>query len=1078
MGKKLWLFLVVSIFAYGMTFAQQTVTGTVIEQETGEPVIGASVLVEGTQLGRTTDVNGEFTIQNVPASAKTLRVSYVGLKTTTAEIKPKVKIYMESSTKETDQVIVVAFGKAKKSSYTGSATVVGEEELAKSQVSSITNALAGQVPGLQITSSNGAPGSTGTIRVRGFSSINAGKDPLIILDGAPYSGDLSNINPADVESMTVLKDATSTALYGARGANGVIMITTKSAKRDGNATITVDAKLGWNSRALQHYDVISSPREYYEMEYKALNNRYLLDGLDANAAWQKANGNMESALGYLIFSVPEGQMLVGQNGRMNPNATLGRMYNYNGQNYWVTPDDWEDEGTRTGLRQEYNVSVNGGSDRSTFFASLGYLNEEGITYKSGLERITGRLRADYQAKDWLKVGANFSFAHFDGNTLSNNGTASSTGNIWALTSQIAPIYPLYIRDGNKKIMRDVNGITMRDYGDGLNAGLVRPFITNANPLQDILLNKRNYNGNAATANGFVDINILEGLTLTLNGTYMLDETRINYMYNPYYGQFDSTGGTVEMAHSRTYDVNYQQILNYTTRLGNHHNLNVMVGHEYYDARYYELSGSKSKMFLPSNTELDGAILDGQSASSYKTRYNNEGFFGRALWDYDERIFANASLRRDASSRFAKDNRWGTFWSLGGAWLISKESWFDLKGVNELKLKASIGSQGNDNISSYLYTDLYDISNSDGEIGVAFSSKGNPDITWETNTNFNVGVEFGLWNKLSGSLEFYHRKTTDMLFPFSVAASLGYTSIYENVGDLYNSGFELTLNYNPIRNRNVDWNVNFNIATLRNRITNIHNDLETNSTYAGNGKLYKGLTSGSFFISEGLSMYTWRLKEYAGVDKETGEALYYKNVYKTDEDGNNVLTKNGDKIVDHRETTNKWSEADYYVTKKSTVPPVYGGFGSSIAAFGFDLSFQCSFQLGGKQYDSTYANFMSSPGEGDGENFHRDLLKSWSPENANSNIPRFVYGDLSYASTRFLTNASYLNIENINFGYTVPTALARRLEMQSLRVYLACENVGYFSARKGFDPRQGYSGAVNATTYSPMRTFSVGLTAKF
>ncbi len=1077
MGKRLGLFLAGCLCAFGMTFAQKTVTGTVIEQETGEPVIGASVLVEGTTIGKATDVNGRFTLQNVPNSAKTLKVTYMGMKDQVVKIHPTVHVEMESTSVKTDEVMVVAFGQAKKSAYTGSATVVGEEQLADYQVSSITNALAGQVPGLQLTSNNGQPGSTSTIRIRGFSSINAGKDPLIVLDGAPYSGDLSNINPNDVESMSILKDATSTALYGARGANGVIMITTKSAKRHGEAQITLDAKVGWNSRALQHYDVIDSPEQYYEMEYLALKNYYMGSGLSENAAWVAANNYIPSALGYNIFTVPEGQMLIGTNGKLNPNATLGRIYTKNGQSYLITPDDWEDAGTRTGLRQEYNLSVNAGSERGTFYASMGYLNEEGITYGSDLERVTGRLRADYQLKKWLKVGGNVSFAHFDGNTLGNNGSSTSTGNIWAMTTQIAPIYPLYLRNADGSRMYDANGIEMMDYGDGMNAGLARPFLPKSNPLQDNLLNTRNYEGNAATATGFADINFTDNLKLTLNGTYDLDETRLTYVYNPYYGQFAPTG-TVAKYHTRTYDVNWQQILTYSNTFANHHNVNVMLGHEYYDHRYYLLYASKSNMFSQDNKELAGAVIDGMSSTSYKTRYNNEGYFGRALYDYDERIFANLSLRRDASSRFDKDNRWGTFWSAGAAWLISKENWFKPTWVDELKVKASIGSQGNDNIDSYLYTDLYDISNSSNEIGVSFSSKGNKEITWETNSNFNIGTEFRLFKNLSGSLEYYYRKTTDMLFSVSVPASLGYTSIYDNVGDLHNTGVELTLNYTPIHTNKVNWNVNFNIASLRNRIDMIHDDLKSTTRYDKHGKAYNGYVSGSKFIAEDLSMYTWYLKEYAGVS-EDGQALYYKNVYKTDDNGNELTDKHGNAIVESRETTTSWSDADYYVTKETSIPKFFGGLGTSVQAFGFDLSVNFSFQLGGKQYDSTYAEFMSSPGSnGDGYNFHKDLLKSWSTENTESNIPRFQYNDQMYSSTRFLTNASYLNIENINLGYTLPASLTRRIDMESLRIYLACENVAYISARKGFDPRQSYTSATNASYYSPMRTFSIGMTVKF
>jgi TonB-linked SusC/RagA family outer membrane protein len=1098
MEKRLTMVLACLFLSIGMALAQTKVSGVVTSSEDGGPIIGASVKVVGSStMGTMTNSDGQFSL-TIPNGSTHLEISYIGMVSKTVKASANMKIILDPDNQQLDEVIVQAFGTAKKSAFTGSATVIDSKELAKAQVTSVTNALAGTVPGVQLTSSNGAPNATSTIRIRGFSSLNAGNDPLIIVDGAPYSGDLGNLNPNDVESMTVLKDAASNALYGARGANGVIMITTKTAKRNGDAKITFDAKYGWNTMALQHYDVIKNPAQYYEMQYAALKNYYVSQGESETAAWQDANANLcgktaNGGLDYNIWTVPDGQLLIGSNGKMNPNATIGRIASYKGTDYLVTPDDWEDVGTRTGGRQEYNLSVNAGTDRSTFYASLGYLNNEGITYRSDLERMTGRLRADYQAKKWLKVGANLSFAHYKANSLSNNGSSTSTGNIWAFTSQMAPIYPAYIRNADGSIMVDGNGIQVMDYGDGNNAGQARPFIYNANPIQDVKLNTDGYNGNQATANGFMDIEFMPGLKLTLNGTYNLDETRTTFVYNPYYGQFDSTGGTVQKVHGRSYNYNLQQLLNYTTTIAQHNNLTALLGHEYYNSLYYELSASKSQMFSQKNKELYGAVVDGQSAYSYNTRYNNEGYFGRVEYDYDSRYFASASLRRDASSRFAKDHRWGTFWSIGGAWLMNKEAWFNAPWVDQLKLKASIGSQGNDNIGSYRYTDLFDITNSAGAIGISFRSKGTPDITWETNTNFNVGAEFSLFKKLSGSLEYYYRKTTNMLFSFSVAPSLGYANYYDNVGDLYNTGFELTLNYNPIHVKNFDWNVSFNIASLRNRITKLHPDKKTSTAYDASGTPSYGYTSGNYYITEGKSMYTWYMKEYAGVDATTGQSMWYKNTYEQDANKNDIYYDESGNVVEStysglkhkkvtgRETTTTYADADYYITNKSTLPTFYGGIGTSVSAYGFDLSINCSFSLGGYQYDGTYAQFMSSPTSSNaGYNFHKDLLKSWTATNPSTTIPRLQWNDLYSGSfsTRFLTRSNYLNIENINFGYTLPASLTRNISIEALRIYLAAENVAYISERKGFDPRQTYDGTTNATNYSPMRTISLGMTVTF
>ena len=546
MKRKLMLLLACLFVGIGLVTAQtQKVTGVVISEEDGQPVIGASVLVKGTQIGAITGVDGDFTLPNVPSSAKTLVISYIGMQTQEVAIKPSLKVVMKSDTEMLDEVMVVAFGTAKKSAFTGSAKVVGTEKLEQSQVTNVTDALAGAVPGVTLTSNDGAPGSKSSIKIRGFSSINAKNDPLIIVDGAPYSGDINNINPNDVESMTVLKDAASNALYGARGANGVIIITTKRANMSGEAKVTFDAKWGANTRALQKYEVIDNPGMYYEMHYRAMNNYYKSTGMNDQAAWLEANKNLfgsNGGLGYNVYTVPDGQFLIGQNGKLNPNATLGRVVNYKGRDYLLTPDDWEDVGMRTGLRQEYNFSVSAANEKSSFYVSLGYLGNEGITEGSDLKRLTGRLKADYQAKKWLKmwlkIGGNMGYARFDSNSLSNNGTSSSTGNIWAFVTQMAPIYPAYVRNADGSIMVDNNGIGMMDYGSGINAGMQRPFIADANPILDNKLNTRNSEGNAINGNAFVDITPIEGLKVT--SSFIGEVICLQYVYWRYSGKYRFT----------------------------------------------------------------------------------------------------------------------------------------------------------------------------------------------------------------------------------------------------------------------------------------------------------------------------------------------------------------------------------------------------------------------------------------------------------------------------------------------------------------------------------------------------------
>ena len=1070
MRKIKLLFSALMLLAGAVAFAQNITVKGVVSDGAGDPIPAAAVIIDGTTKGTTTGIDGVYTI-NVPANA-TLVFSSIGYAEQKVAVNGKtvVNVVLSEDAQLLDETIVVAFGTSTKESFTGSAKVVKSDELAKAQVSAVTSALAGQVAGVQLAQSTGQPGTAPTIRIRGFSSLNAGKDPLYVVDGVPYDGAIGRINPADVESMTVLKDAASNALYGARGANGVIIITTKKSKSK-DAIVTVDAKYGVNTKALKDYDYINSVPGYYEAHALALRNYYMHEkGMSIAGANLELNNvitgpQSSGGLGYQVYDVPAGEAFIGANGKINPGATLGRTITAaDGSQYWVEPDNWNDYAYRNGVRQEYNVSVSAGSTRSNFYASLGYLNNQGITAKSDQTRITGRLKADYQAKSWLKVYGNMAYTKYDNNSFRSDydGSSNSTSNLWAFTSQIAPIYPLFVRNADKSIKIDQWGFEMMDYGDGMNAGLSRPFMPNANPLFANKVDTRYSEGNAINASGAADITFLRHFKFTVNANENVDEYRFTSVSNPYYGQFASSKGSVSKQHIRSAAFNTQQLLNYEQDFG-HLNVGVMVGHEYYNTKGYVLYASKQNMYSQDNKELDGAVKDNSASGSYTTEYNVEGYFSRAQADYDGKYFASASFRRDASSHFAVDHRWGNFWSLGGAWIVSKEDFFGVDWVNNLKLKASIGSQGNDDIGSYQYTDTYTIAPSAGEVSVAFEQKGNPNITWETNTNFNVGTEFTLFDGvLDGSVEYFKRTTTDMLFWFATAPSVGYTGYYDNVGDMYNKGVEFSLTANLINTKDMHLAVNFNATHYKNKITSISDELKT-LTVDG----VDGYNSGSYFIGEGVPIYTRYLKKYAGVDKSTGKSLWYKNV--TDEDG-----------VTSKVTTDQWSDADYYLAD-SSIPDLYGGLGISFDWKGIDFSINCSYQIGGKIFDNGYQSLMGSPVSGStGSNYHKDLLKSWSEDNPGSNIPRFQYGDLyaNASSDRWLTSSSYLNIENINVGYTFPSKLTSKVGISSLRVYAACENVFYWSKRQGLDPRTSYSGESAYTAYLPIRTISGGVTFKF
>ena len=1071
MVKKLVLFVSAILLACTSVLAQnRQISGTVTGPD-GSPVVGATVVVEGTAIGTSTDLQGKYTLQ-APANGE-LVVSFIGYEDAKLPIggKTLINVALKEASKTIDDVIVVAFGEAKKEAFTGSASVISSDDLAKSQSTNVANALVGKVAGMQTASASGGLGSTPSIMVRGIGSMNADTEPLWVVDGMPYSGDINNINTADIESISVLKDAASNALYGARGANGVIMVTTKRAKA-GDARINFDAKWGVNQRAIQTYDYVDKAGEYYELHYRSLYDYYRGNNYTNEEAYLAAStlltSNDPGGLGYNVMTVPAGQNLIGSNGRLNPYATEGRLItDEDGNQYWLQPDNWLDALYKNSFRQEYNINASAAGDKTNFFASFGYLDNNGIIDGSRMERYTARLRSDYQAKKWLKIGGNFSYTHFDWQNGNNDEGASDGGNVFATAVQTAPIYPIYIRDANGNHIYDKWGFPLYDTGDGRNGGARRTTGGSSNELQDIQLNKYNSEGNAFSANGFVDIRFYRDLKLTVNGGVVLDETRSTTLLNPYYGQFATSGGVVSKSHSRSLDYNLQQLLNYTHTFGTQHNIDILLGHEMYAIKSYSLSGTKSKMFSYDNSELNGLVVDNQSSASSYGSYNNEGYFLRAQYDFDGRVFASGSYRLDASSRFHPDHRWGNFWSISAAWLLNREKWFDAKWVDMLKVKASYGSQGNDNIGSFLYTDIYQISN-DGQGGIAtiFASKGNPNITWETNTNLNVGVEFEFWrSRLSGSVEYFHRNTSDMLFYLPVAPSLGYSGYYTNIGDMVNQGIEVVLNADIIRSKNFVWSFGLNMTHFQNKITHLPDEYKNNTTADGT---LTGRQSGSNFLAEGNSIYTWYIPTYAGVN-EKGESMWY--TYET----------SGGKTT--RTTTTDWNDANQYGRELQgrATPDLYGGFNTSFRFYGVDVSANFTYQIGGQAYDSGYASMMGSPiTTSVGFALHRDLWDAWTPENNTSNIPRFYYSDeyTNATSSRFLTDASYLNIQNITVGYTLPQSITRKFLVESLRVYVVCDNVWYWSQRKGLDPRQSFSGATNPYYYAPIRTFSGGVSITF
>lgn len=1074
MKKRITFMLFYLCVCIGMATAQtSTVQGIVTSADDGEPIVGASVMVLETSLGTITDIDGKFVISNVPHDAKAVRISFVGMQTQTLPIKKgsMLRVMLRSDSELLEEVMVVAFGTQKKSAFTGSASVLGTEELSKHITTNVANALVGSTPGLQLRGGSGAPGAgQGSIKIRGIASMYAATDPLIIVDGAPYSASLSNIPQEDIESVTVLKDAASAALYGARGAAGVILVTTKGGKNK-KAQVNVDVKWGANSRAVQDYETINDPGKYYETVYGQYYNYYYYgQGQSTDAANMNANDIMMRHLGYNIYTLPEGERLIGMNGRLNPNATLGRSYEANGETYYVTNDNWRDAAYSTALRQEYNVSIQGAMDKGSFYASLGYLDEDGIIEYSGYKRLSARFKADYQARTWLKMGANVGYTNSTTESNPNLSTTWNSTNLMYYTSRIAPIYPIYVRtldkNGNPQIRIDENGNPQYDYGVAASnyPGLSRPFLATGNPLGSNRYNDTTSKVSKLNGTFTLDVNFTEFLKFNATSTLDWGHTNRSYYETSLYGPKVSVNGQIDKVQEDVIRQNHVQTLTYFDQFGKH-NINVLLGHEYYDTKTTYLSAYGQGVFSPDIQEINGAAKK-VSSNSYTSEYNVEGYFASMQYNYDDRYFASASYRRDASSRFAKSNRWGNFWSVGGAWLIDKEEFFNVSWVDQLKVKLSIGQQGNDNIGNWAYTDLYTLSPaSDTQMSASFYRIGNPDITWETTTNINVGVEFNLFkNRLTGSIDYYNKKTTDLLFWLSVPESAGSRGYYGNIGDIRNSGVELSLQGSVIRTKNFDWSLQFNISHNKDEILKLP---ESKTTENG------GFTENSMWYKEGGPLYNQFRPEYAGVN-EKGEATYWVDA-KLGEGVPNRPGKNHDFTTTNPNNATKYEQG-------SSLPDAFGGFGTSLSAYGFDLSVSFDYQLGGQIYDSQYSGLMSNIADagGAGSAIHKDVLKAWSPNNISSNIPRMQYGDqyTAAASNRWLTSASYLNFQSFTVGYTLPKKVLTNLGLSKLRVYATGENLCFWSARKGLDPRYSYSSSESINVYSPVRTIMGGIQLTF
>ena len=985
----------------GLVNAQVSkVTGTVTSHEDGLPVVGASVLVKGTQIGTVTDIDGNFTITNVPSSAGTLVVSFIGMKTQEVKIKPNVNVVLMSDAEVLDEVVVTGYGVQRKASFTGAASIVGEEAIAKKNDANFVKVLEGSVPGVQMNNSTSMPGVWGSVYIRGRASLNSGTQPLYVIDGMPVNSDtdamsssdnnmvdpMSSINPADIESITVLKDAAATAIYGSRAANGVIVVTTKKGS-EGKFNLNLDVKQGFVSMGNNNMDFANAEESM----------KLFTDGLTAyqGGDWQEN-------------------------------------YDYLADSYFgwdrKTSTDWMDAITRKGYYQDYNLSAQGRNGNTGYYVSLGYLNTDGLVIGSDMERFSGRMNLDSKF-NWATIGVNTSYSYStqNGFSLSTGGSMSSP--LTAAISSQTPMDPIYDSEGNYNNINMYNPVALMDEETGE---------LNENKMQSINLNP------------YLQVDFGLGIyaktTLGVNLTDLRQYQYWSALYNPQAMDYNGLG---QQYNSRNTVITWNNVFGWNHKFADKHDVSLMLGQEMQKKSYfYEYYAKSDFPFADSGMRDLTTAGTEQGSEYYKQEARLASYFMDAHYSYADKYYLSGSYRRDGSSVFGSNTRWGNFWSLGGKWRISGEDFLNGNSViTNATLRASYGTVGNQDIDWYaargFYGAGYNYNQMPGMIPVSIS---NQELTWEVSKKFDVGFDLSLWHRLHFTFDFYNEITSDALFQVPLSMTTGMTETYQNIGKIRNHGIEFSVNANIVQTKDWTWSAYANLTWNENEVVKLSTDEPIEYTFQ--------------IIEEGHPYTQFKMKEYAGVDSETGKPLWY-------------LNETGD------ETT-----SDYNAAAKRYVgdadPNVLGGFGTNLKWKDIDFGLSFNYRLGGKVFDSG-ASFT-----GFGMAFRTPLkdvaLNSWTEENKDAKYPQYIYSDpykATATSSRFLYSGNYLRISNLTLGYTLPRKWTKKALIQRLRAYISVDNLYTFTASDfvGYNPETSANGVI-AWQYPATRTFIGGIQLTF
>lgn len=1127
MRKLIFLFMTILLCSWASASAQtRVVNGTVVDGETNEPLIGVTVHPIGGGQGVATNDLGQFTL-NVPTSVKKARFSYVGYTTVTMDLRNGMVVKMSATSESLDDLVVVAYGQQKKSSITGSVSQVKADKIAERPTSSVASALEGTTSGIQISGTYGEAGGSPNIVIRGIGTVNGSTSPLYVIDGVPFGGNMTDLNPDDVESISVLKDAASTALYGNRASNGVILITTKRAKDKGRIQVRFKTTQGWYERAIPEYDRAGIP-EWMEAQFINFRNGNYINkqtNFDWNNADQMAAANAYARTNFIpqwaylnIFDV-KNEDLFDENGKFNRNANIIGTY--------AEDLDWWDQSIRKGYRGEYTLNVMGATNKSDYRFSLGYLSENGYMKDNKFDRITGSANINVNPVSWLKTGFNVNVSHQKINgTMNGVGDGNTSfNNAFYVCRYVSPIYPVHLHDVNTgEYLMDGDNLRFDPgyYSQETENGTLQQINTrnqfsNRNVVWESEVNKRQAIRNTINGTAYVDVILPYGFTATIRGNL---NTRNSDYYT--YGSAligDAVGeGSLSKTLYTYKNYTFQQQLNWRQTYGEKHHVNVLLAHENYSYHYDYTYTSKRGQAFEGVTALSN-FSEMKSTSGYRSVQRTESYLGRVQYNFDDRYNIEGSFRRDGSSRFAKSSRWGNFGSVGANWVFSNESFIKDNNtwLNNGKLFVNWGQVGNDGSAGYYsYYRLMGYSVQDDRPGYFLTQLAADDLKWETSESVGVGLEATLFNRWNLSVEYYNKVNKDLIFSVNLPSSAGpdgtdvsHPTIDKNIGSIRNQGVEISTDVDIFRNHDWRINVGMNLSFNQNRVTKLPDEHNKFLGYDSTGKELwdRGYLSGSYKIAEGHSRYQFYTYHWAGVDMTNGNSLYDANlqdyyikqadgtiiggIYQKNDAGELVLDKNQSSelkaenytLIDGKYYVNNYTYAQRKWSAEA-LPKVNGSFNVNASWKGISVSALFTYSLGGKIWDSNYASLVS-PGNGPTA-VSTDVFNSWSgvpegmtetsPNRINNQINPVINFNQQYnnaGSDRWLISRNYLCFKNLNVSYALPKSFLRPLSISGAKVFFQGENIFISTKRKGLSPQLGNNGA-QGNYLVPARVYTFGL----